>query len=226
MNYLVATVKSWNIDAYEKYTPQLDGDWFLVSNNEELTMECVKEINPRYIFFPHWSWIVPSEITDNYECVCFHMTDLPYGRGGSPLQNLIIRGHKETQITALKMTPELDAGDIYQQEPLELSGSAQEIFTTAASKIYKVVQEIIQNNPTPESQVGDVTLFERRVSEQSEIPKGLSIGVIYDYIRMLDAETYPRAYIDYGGVRLLFDRATLIKGKLTARVEIEKVDHE
>ena len=41
------------------------------------------------------------------------MTDLPYGRGGSPLQNLIINGHKETMMSALRCVQELDAGPIY-----------------------------------------------------------------------------------------------------------------
>jgi len=37
-------------------------------------------------------WIILKEIFENYEIILFHMTDLPYGRGGSPLQNLIVRG--------------------------------------------------------------------------------------------------------------------------------------
>ena len=32
-----------------------------------------------------------QEIHENYKCIIFHMTDLPFGRGGSPLQNLISR---------------------------------------------------------------------------------------------------------------------------------------
>ena len=46
------------------------------------------------------------------------MTDLPYGRGGSPLQNLIVRGHKHTMISAIKCVKELDAGPIYLKKPL------------------------------------------------------------------------------------------------------------
>ena len=98
-NYLVCTIKSWNIDAFKERTPDFPGNWHLMSDKDELAMDKLKEINPRYIFFPHWSWIVPEDILNAYECVCFHMTDVPYGRGGSPLQNLIIRGHKDTKLT-------------------------------------------------------------------------------------------------------------------------------
>src|SRR2546427_4886313 len=56
---------------------------------QELAAEKLKQIRPDFVFFPHWSWPIPEEIHSQFECVIFHMTDLPYGRGGSPLQNLI-----------------------------------------------------------------------------------------------------------------------------------------
>ena len=41
------------------------------------------------------------------------MTDLPYGRGGSPLQNLILDNKQKTMISAFKMTERMDEGPIY-----------------------------------------------------------------------------------------------------------------
>ena len=64
--------------------------------------------------------IIPKKIYSNYDCIVFHMTDLPYGRGGSPLQNLIVRGHKETKISALNVQSGLDTGDIYLKKKLIL----------------------------------------------------------------------------------------------------------
>ena len=60
-----------------------------------------------------------------YNCVCFHMTAVPYGRGGSPLQNLIIQGFSSTLITALKMVKELDAGGVYTKRTRSLRLSAR-----------------------------------------------------------------------------------------------------
>jgi len=56
------------------------------------------------------------------------MTDLPLGRGGSPLQNLIERGIEKTKISALKVEDGVDTGDIFIKEPLNLKGTAEEIF--------------------------------------------------------------------------------------------------
>ncbi len=222
MNYLVVTIKQWNLEVYEKHISKLEGSWSLITDKENLTLENIKKINPKYIFFPHWSWIVPKEITDSYDCVCIHMTDLPYGRGGSPLQNLIIKGHKVTKITALKMTQELDTGDIYHKVSLDLLGSAQEIFIEAANKAYELIKFIVENNPTPQPQEGEVVNFNRRKPSQSEIPKDITFDNIYDYVRMLDADTYPAAYIDFDGFRLLFKKAKLDNGKLTMEVAVKK----
>jgi len=150
------------------------------------------------------------------------MTDLPYGRGGSPLQNLIIKGHKVTKITALKMAQELDTGDIYHKVSLDLLGSAQEIFIEAANKAYELIKFIVENNPAPQPQEGEVVNFNRRKPSQSEIPKDITFDNIYDYVRMLDADTYPAAYIDFGGFRLLFKKAKLDNGKLTMEVDVKK----
>ena len=85
------------------------GRWIYVERPRRLVSVLAKN-RPRYIFFPHWSWMVPRAVWEKHECVCFHMTDVPYGRGGSPLQNLILKGHTKTKITALRMVGELDAG--------------------------------------------------------------------------------------------------------------------
>jgi len=89
------------------------GNWNFIGTKEELAADRIKEISPRFIFFLHWSWKVPIEIINDWECVCFHMTDVPYGRGGSPLQNLIVRGYSEIKLTALRMVKAFDAGLVY-----------------------------------------------------------------------------------------------------------------
>ena len=68
------------------------------------------------------------------------MTDLPYGRGGSPLQNLIVRGHKETKISAIKVVKELDAGPVLSS--LELMLNPQ----TTSGELEKKLSEMEQSN--------------------------------------------------------------------------------
>jgi methionyl-tRNA formyltransferase len=223
--YIFANTKTWNAEHVHEAIHTLPGEWICAYNREDLNLHNIKAIGPRYIFFPHWSWIVPKDILCAAECVCFHMTDVPYGRGGSPLQNLIARGHKTTKLTALRMTEDLDAGPIYMKRDLDLSGSAQEIFERAAPIILDMIQEIVKKEPKPIQQSGKATFFKRRTPGMSALPKGGSLEALYDHIRMLDAETYPRAFVEHGDFVLAFSGAQLegedIKAKVTIRRRYE-----
>lgn len=83
------------------------------------------------------------------------MTDLPYGRGGSPLQNLIVRGLTATKLSALRVEVGLDTGPVYLKMDLSLSGTAEEIFVRVNKLVGKMIVEIIQNNLQPVPQEGD-----------------------------------------------------------------------
>lgn len=226
MKIIIATIKSWNIERAKALRKKYEcsHDIIIYTTKEELTLERVKSFDPDYIFFPHWSYIIPNEITDRFECVVFHMTDLPYGRGGSPLQNLIVRGHKETKISAIRVTQEIDAGPVYMKHPLLLAGSAQEIFARCSDIIFnEMIPRLLAKKITPVPQEGEIVLFKRRKPEESEITCDMEPRVIYDYIRMLDAEGYPRAYIAFGDYRLEFDNASFSEddGVLSARVRFD-----
>jgi methionyl-tRNA formyltransferase len=220
--YIVATVKPWNVEAFGRRASKLPGNWHIIDDPERLIVETLAPLSPRYVFFPHWSWRVPDEILFQYECVCFHMTDVPYGRGGSPLQNLILRGHTTTMLTALRMVEDLDAGPVYLKRPLSLEGRAEDIFTRTADLVYDLITEIIANEPFPVSQTGEPVVFRRRTPGESRLPQQGDGPTLYDFIRMLDAPTYPKAFLEWGGLRLEFDNARLVSpGEVEARVTIQ-----
>ena len=223
--YIVATIKPWNIKLFHGLISKYPGRWILVTDPKKLTPEFVLKLKPRYIFFPHWSWIVPKEILDAAECVCFHEAAVPYGRGGSPIQNLIVRGHKHTKISALRMEEGLDTGPVYMQRPLSLQGSAQEIFERAAPIVAGMIKTIAERNPKPKKQTGKVTVFKRRTPNMSDITQLAepTIENIYDHIRMLDADTYPHAFIDLPKYRIEFTNARKKNGTIqTDSVIIKK----
>ena len=82
-------------DLFNKLNKRKDRNWIKISEKKDLNFDIVSKINPKNNFIAHWSHFISPDIFTNYECILFHMTDLPYGRGGSPLQNLIVRGHKD-----------------------------------------------------------------------------------------------------------------------------------
>ena len=195
-----------------------------MSDKEQLTEAFLKAEVPDIIFFPHWSWIISASIYGNFNCVVFHMTDLPFGRGGSPLQNLIVRGIYNTKISAIKVSEGMDTGDVYFKEELDISfGNADEILSRASDIIFeKMIPRFLKEELIPFEQVGEVVSFKRRTPEQSEIPDGLNQRQIYDYIRMLDGEGYPTAYKKFDGGRINFTNAQYKNGITTATARFEE----
>lgn len=218
---IFASCKPWHKPFFESLRSKCDLNWKYVSTPSELN-SVIHTTNPKYIFFLHWNWLVPESIWMQHECVCFHMTDVPYGRGGSPLQNLILAGYKETKLTALQMIREMDAGPVYAKRTLKLDGTAQEIYVRAGALSAEIIEWMIDNEPVPTQQAGEVVLFKRRRPEQSRLPETGSILSSYDFIRMLDANGYPYAFIEHGEFMLKFKKAKLETGRLVAEVEISK----
>lgn len=223
--YIVVGSKHWNRQVFDEVISKYPGQWHFIEGPKQLSLNAVRTLSPRYIFFLHWSWKVPDEIIKEYECVCFHMTDVPYGRGGSPLQNLILRGHKRTKLTALIMVEELDAGPVYLKEDLSLeNGSAEEIYIRATYKAAEMIRRMVSEEMKPVPQEGEPTVFRRRQPEESQIPDLESLQQLYDFIRMLDAEGYPKAFIIYKGFRYQFSRAALCDGQIMADVTITPLE--
>lgn len=220
--YLVLGCKPWNRRIFDETLQRLPGRWHYIGSPADFSFDRVKRISPRYIFSLHWSWKVADEIVDRFECVCFHMTDVPFGRGGSPLQNLIVRGLRETKLTALRMSREFDAGPVYMKEPLSLEGGAEEIYLRAARLSAKMIQRMIQREPKPVPQRGKVVTFKRRKPQESEMGAAPSLGELYDFIRMLDAAEYPRAFLRHAGFRFEFSRPALYDGCIVADVKITR----
>ena len=76
----------------------------------------------------------------------------------------------------------------------------------------------------PVPQQGEAVVFARRTPHESVLPQDGSPSALFDFIRMLDAPTYPKAFIDWGEWRIEFDRARVEQDSVEARVVIRKKD--
>lgn len=217
---LVAARTSWTRRIFAEDIEPLPGEWAFVESSSELLRVLETTAHIGRIYFIHWSDKVPAEITTKFECVNFHMTDLPFGRGGSPLQNLILAGFEETVLTAIQMNDELDAGPVYLKRRLPLHGSAEAIYARAGRLAAQMIEEIDAAGLRPALQEGTPTHFRRRRPAQSEIPLGLSLPAVHDFIRMLDAPGYPAAFITHGALRLEFRRAVLYANSVVTDVAV------
>ena len=217
---VLVSARPWNRKMADTLAARTGCDFALISAPLELTTVNLTALNPKFVFFPHWSHRIDSSVYKQFECVIFHMTDLPYGRGGSPLQNLIARGIYETKISALRCVEEMDAGPIYLKKPFNLHGSAEEIFLRASDVIEDMIVEILEKLPEPMPQEGVPTVFKRRGPEEGDLGTAQSLEQAFDLIRMLDAEGYLNAFLNVGPFKLEFTRASMQTGQVVADVRI------
>jgi methionyl-tRNA formyltransferase len=222
---VIATVKSWNIVNAKKLRSfyKNNYDVRIITGKRDLSNKRLKKLNPRFVFFPHWSWIIPKNIYKEFECVVFHMTDLPFGRGGSPLQNLIERGVVNTKISAIRVDDGIDTGPIYLKRSLNLNGKASDIFIRFSEIVFKdMITHIVKNEPCPVPQKGKAVEFKRRTPSAGNIANMRELKKIYDHIRMLDAEGYPPAFIETGRLKIELNNAILKDGCVSANARIIK----
>ena len=220
MSIIIVSNKEWHRKYIKEITTRTNKDVIYIDDKECITHDYLHKLQPEWVFFPHWSYIIPAEVYENMNCVIFHMTDLPFGRGGSPLQNLIARGIYETKLSALKCTAQLVAGDIYIKQPLSLWGTAEEIYLRAAELTKEMIIQIVKEKPQLYKQQGEPVVFQRRKPSEGDVGELESLAEIFDYIRMLDADTYPPAFLDKNNLHIEFTRASLKDRHILADAKI------
>jgi methionyl-tRNA formyltransferase len=202
--------REWALNIYNQLAKNYkDGDIFIIDSYDGYSDSFVKNYNPDFIFFYGWSWIISKEIIGKYNCIMLHPSALPKYRGGSPIQNQIIRGESDSAITLFLMNEKMDSGPIVFQESMSLSGTINDIFHRIEELGYKGTIKFLDNPTDGVIQIEqNATYFERRTEEQSEITlkelKEQSSEYIYNKIRMLQ-DPYPNAYLKSNdGKKILF----------------------
>lgn len=216
---IIACSKKWFLKHQKK---NVSKKYFIIQNKKNLNFRKLKKLNPPFIFFPHWSYYIPERIYNNFNCVIFHTSHLPYGRGGSPIQNLIMKNFKVTQICALEARKDLDSGKIYCREKISLKGDLDEIFFNISKKILKMIKKISNNKYNLTKQKGKKHTFKRLKKIDSKISKLNKIEDIYNKIRSVDDDEYPRAYIQFKCFKVEFSKAKFLNGKLICQSTIKK----
>lgn len=143
-----------------------------------------------------------------------HPSPLPKFRGGSPIQNQIIRGKKISAVTIFKINKIIDGGDIYFQKKFSLNGTLQQIFERIVKLGIEGTKKILSQKKirVKKQNHNKSTYFRRRSPKESEITmyeiKNKSAEYILSKIRMLD-DPYPNAFIKVKNKKILIKKATI-----------------
>ena len=97
--------------------------------------------NPDMVFVAAYGAILRDNVLNSAPCVNLHPSLLPKYRGPSPIRTAIKNGDTETGVCLMKMTPELDAGDILMCRKFNID--IDDTNETVEEKVSKIGAEMI-----------------------------------------------------------------------------------
>jgi len=134
-----------------------------------------------------------------------HASDLPRGRGWSPLVWQILEGRKKITVSLLEADDAVDSGDIWKQQILQFEG--HELYDEINAALCKTVIDLMDYaathigniQPVPQEN-SEPTYYRRRTPDDSRLDPGKSIAEQFELLRIADPLRYP-AFFDYRGCR-------------------------
>ena len=100
-----------------------------------------------------------------------HPSLLPRWRGPSPIESALLEGDKETGVTLMQMTDKLDAGPIYQQESIQLSGEnsktlSKKLSLLAADMVQKFLPVFLDGNSDANHQDESLVTYSKIIKKE------------------------------------------------------------
>ena len=142
-----------------------------------------------------------SLIKSKSNIVC-HPSDLPKGRGFSPIAWEVLNGSTELTFTLFEANENVDDGKIYQKKTIKLIGTelSADLRDIQAEVTFKMISDYILKYPNNigEEQEGEPTFYQRRKLNDSELDINKSISEQMNLLRIVDNELYPAFFIFNG----------------------------
>ncbi|NLU73380.1 methionyl-tRNA formyltransferase [Streptomyces sp. HNM0575] len=178
-------------------------------DDEEL-LTALKEAAPDLIVANNWRTWLPPEIYDlpPHGTLNVHDSLLPAYAGFSPLIWALINGEPEVGVTAHRMNPQLDAGDVLLQRAVDVGpeDTATDLFHRTVDLIAPLVAdslELIDSGMaewTPQNR-SKASFFHKRSLEDSRIDWTWPAEDLARLVRA-QSDPYPNAYCYHRGERL------------------------
>lgn len=131
----------------------------------------------------------------NNHNLVIHESDLPKGRGMSPLTWQILEGNNVIPVTLIEASKGVDEGDIYDQILLKFTGLELnvELKHKQGLATIEIVKKFIEKYPynIRKKQIGKPTYYKRRTPLDSELDPQKSIEEQFNLLRVCDNERYP-----------------------------------
>ena len=127
--------------------------------------------------------------------IVVHSSNLPEGKGFSPLQWQIIEGKNEITLSLFEAVKDVDAGPIYFKDKIIFNGSELylELREALAKKIIEMCVYFVENVKSlkPTQQNGKESFYKRRSIKDDKIDINKTIREQFNHFRIADNENHP-----------------------------------
>jgi len=199
---LIDNQNSWIIPYAEKYCLDLNNrgfdcniinEHFSVKNGDVLILlSCEKKF---------------KELYKNKYNLVVHESELPLGKGWSPLTYQILEGKNKIPITLFEADNSIDSGVIYLRDHIDLDGTelVTELREKQSIKTFELLNRFLRDYKKiiPSPQIGKETFYSRRDESFSLLDINKTIKENFNLLRVVDNERYP-AYFIYNGQKYIF----------------------
>lgn len=149
--------------------------------------------------------IIPTKFLNIVNCpLVVHESNLPQGRGWSPLTWDIINNKNKVFFSLIKADEKVDSGSIFFQTAVKLKGNElyKEIRQIQLKQTIKLCKKFIDKYPKiinkSKKQIGKITYYRKRNSNDSYVSVKNKISDIFNLLRVSDYKKYPVHFIFKG----------------------------
>lgn len=188
--------------------PRLE-DWCrqrLQTHQVELVGRTAELSGGDLLFLVSCSELVRDDTRLRYRAtLVLHASDLPQGRGWSPLVWQILEGRNEIAVTLLEAAEPVDSGPIWAQRWLHFEGHElldeinAALFAAELDLMDDAIDRLDSVTPRPQRDTAPTWYRKRRPEDSRLDPQG-SLAEQFDLLRVADPERYP-AFFELRGHR-------------------------
>jgi len=199
MRIICIGYRNWALNIYYALKEKTNHKIKIIDSKKKYDDSLIKNFRPDLVLFYGWSWKVSEKIINEYQCIMLHPSPLPKYRGGSPIQNQIIRGETKSAVTIFIMTTKFDEGNIVGQKSFSLEGFIPDIFKRIEKIGLDLTLKFLEGDYIELKQnSNDASYFNRIEPKESELSideiKNKDGAYLFNKIRMLTGP-YPHAFI-------------------------------
>lgn len=156
-----------------------------------------------FLFLISCHQIIGADIRARYRhTLVIHASDLPKGRGWSPMAWEVLAGADHITVSLLNAEDGVDSGDVWQKRRFALDGT--ELLADLNAKLFAIELELMDwalthcDSAVATPQTGEATSYPKRTPADQEIDPDASLAESFDILRIADPDRFP-AHFTYRG---------------------------